>query len=76
MQLLNTISNMADGVECFLDTDITYYRASSDEVVANGSRFTVTDAVSRQLDKAHLCLCGIRVEEDIDGSYIITVVEA
>lgn len=76
MQLLNTISNMADGFECFMDTDVTYYRASRDEVVANGSRFTVTDAVSRQLNKAHRCLCGIRVEEDIDSSFIITVVEA
>ena len=76
MQLINKQSNMVDGVECFMDTDVTTYRASSDEVVANGSRFTVTDAVSRQLDKAHLCLCGIRVEEYIDGSFTITVVEA
>ena len=76
MQLINKQSSMVDGVECFMDTDVTTYRASSDEVVANGSRFTVTDAVSRQLDKAHLCLCGIRVEEDIDGSFTITVVEA
>ena len=76
MQLLNTISNMADGFECFLDTDITYYRASSDEVVTTESGYTVNDAINRKLNKAHLCLCGTRVEADLDGSYIITVVEA
>ena len=76
MQLINSVSNMADGFECFMDTDVTCYRASSDEVVARESGFTVTDAVSRELDLAHPCLCSIRVEDNLDGSFIITVVEA
>jgi len=76
MQLINSVSNMADGFECFMDTDVTCYRASSDEVVARESGFKVTDAAYRVLDKAHLCLCGVRVDQDIDGSFIITVVEA
>jgi len=76
MQLINSVSNMADGFECFMDTDVTYYRASSDEVVARESGFKVTDATSQILNKAHRCLCGTSVEADLDGSYIITVVEA
>ena len=76
MQLINKQSNMVDGVECFMDTEVTTYLASSDKVVANGSRFTVTDAVSRELDLAHPSLCSIRVEDNLDGSFIITVVEA
>lgn len=76
MQLINSVSNMVDGIECFMDTDVTTYLASSDEVVANGSRFTVTEPVYRELDKAHPYLCSVRVETDVDGSFIITVVEA
>lgn len=76
MQLINNVSNMVDGIECFMDTDVTTYRASSDEVVANESRFTVTEAAYRELDKAHPYLCSVRVENDVDGSFIITVVEA
>ena len=76
MQLINSVSNMVDGIECFMDTDVTTYLASSDEVMANGSRFTVTDTVSRELDKAHPYLCSVRVEDNLDGSFIITVVEA
>jgi len=76
MQLINSVSNMVDGIECFMDTDVTTYLASSDEVVANGSRFTVTEPVYHELDKAHPCLCIVRVETDVDGSFIITVVEA
>ena len=76
MQPINKQSNMVDGVECFMDTEVTTYLASSDKVVANGSRFTVTDAVSRELDLAHPSLCSIRVETNVDDSFIITVVEA
>ena len=76
MQLINSVSNMTDGVECFMDTDVTTYLASSDEVMANGSRFTVTEPVHTELDKTHQCWVCIRVEDNLDGSFIITVVEA
>ena len=76
MQLINKQSNMTDGVECFMDTDVTTYRVSAREVAPHRSGFRVTHPVFDELEKAHPFLCSYGVKRDIDGSFIITVVEA
>ena len=76
MYLINTVSSMADGVECFMSTDVTTYLAESDEVITLEHKLWVTDAIYHELGKAHPFMCALRVEADVDDSFIITVVEA
>ena len=76
MQLINSVSNMADGFEFDMSTDVTTYLAENDEVIALEHKLWVTDAIYHELDKAHPFMYSVRVEADVDDSFIITVVEA